>query len=50
LIKKTLTGPQIDAVIGKVTTPRERFIAGRIAAARKPMRDLGALEVSRKVR
>jgi len=50
LIKKTLTGPQIDAIIGKVTTPRERVIAGRIAVARKPMRDLGAVEVSRKVR
>ena len=50
LIKKTLTGPQIDAIIGKVTTPRERASAGRIAAARKPMRDLGAVEVSRKIR
>jgi ATP-dependent Zn protease len=38
LVKKTLTGPEIDAIITNVTTPRERTIAKRIEAARKPMR------------
>jgi ATP-dependent Zn protease len=38
LVRKTLTGPEIDAIIEKVTTPRERVIARRIDAARKPMK------------
>jgi len=33
LIHKTLTGAEIDAIIEKVTTPRERVIARRIEKA-----------------
>jgi len=42
LARKTLSGVEIDAIIRTVTTPRERDIAKRIRAARKPLRDLVA--------
>jgi ATP-dependent Zn protease len=38
LVRKTLTAAEIDAIIEKVTTPRERVIARRIEAARKPIK------------
>jgi ATP-dependent Zn protease len=39
LVHKTLSGAEINAIIGKQTTSRERAITKRIEAARKPIRD-----------
>jgi ATP-dependent Zn protease len=50
LVRKTLSGPEIDALISKVTTPRERTIAKRIEVAHKPMRDLVAWKFREGVR
>jgi ATP-dependent Zn protease len=42
LIRKTLSGPEIDALIRNATTPHERAITKRIEAARKADREMMA--------